>query len=434
MEVTVEVTEGLERRMTVTLPENDISDQVEKRLNSLRKTVRLEGFRPGKVPLKIVRQRFSGQVQDEIMGKVVQSTFGDALKEKDLRPASGPTLQSRELKDDQAFEYAVTFEVYPEIEIQGLGKIDLEKPIVEITDDDVDRMIETLRKQRVSWEDTDRASQAEDRVTLDFEGKLDGEVFDGGSAKDTPVVIGAGRMLKDFEDSLIGLKAGEEKTFNVTFPDDYHSQDLAGKTAEFTVNVHSVSEPKLPEIDEEFAKAFGVDEGGVEKLREDILENMQRELDQAIRSKVKNQVMEGLLEQNKIDVPNAMIDEEIERLRQSTLQDMQASGSATLPDLPASIFEEQARHRVSLGLLIAELVKLHEIELDQSRVDEEIRTIASTYEQSDAVERAYREKPELRSGIEAVVIEDQVIESLMDKVNVTEVNKGFYDIVQGGAA
>ncbi|TNF97888.1 MAG: trigger factor, partial [Gammaproteobacteria bacterium] len=425
---------GLERRMTVTLPENDISDEVEKRLNSLRKTVRVEGFRPGKVPLKIVRQRFLDQVKDEVMGKVVQSTFGDALKEKDLHPASGPTLQSRELKDDQAFEYAVTFEVYPEIEIQGLDKIDLEKPVVEISDDDVDRMIETLRKQKVTWEEVDRESQADDRVILDFEGKLDGEVFEGGSAKDTPIIIGSGRMLKDFEDNLAGLKTGEEKTFDVEFPDDYHSEDLAGKKAEFSVKVNNVSEPKLPEVDEEFVKGFGVDEGGVDKLRADILENMQRELDQAIRSKVKNQLMEGLLEQNKIDVPNALIDQEVESLRQSAMQDMQASGNASLPDLPASIFEEQARHRVSLGLLIAELVKLHEIELDQSKVDEEIRTIASTYEQSDAVERAYREKPELRSGIEAVVLEDQVVESLMDKVKVNEVSKGFYDIVQGGAA
>ena len=364
------------------------------------------------------------------MGDVVQSTFGQALKQESLSPASGPTLQSQDIKDGNVFEYSVTFEVYPEIEIQGLDKIEVERPKVEITDADVDRMIETLRKQRTTWNEVDRESQNDDRLVISFDGRIDGEDFEGGSTKGMPLVLGTGSMLSDFEDNLVGVKAGEEKVFNVTFPDDYHGEAVAGKTAEFTVKVDSVSEPVLPEIDDEFAKSYGVDEGGVEQLRADIRDNMQRELDSAINGQVKNQIMEGLLANNKFDIPAAMVDEEIERLREATMEDMKRSGNANLPDMPASIFEDQARRRISLGLMVAEIVKANEIKLDEQKLDEEIKAIASTYEQPDAVERAYREKPELRQGIEAVVIENQVVDYLTDQVKLNDIEKGFYDVVQ----
>lgn len=430
MEVTVEVTQGLERRMTVTIPDNDIESQVEKRLRSIAKTARMEGFRPGKVPYKMIARQYRGQVTAEIMGDLVQSTFGEALGKQSLSPASGPTLQSQDLKDGNVFEYSVTFEVYPEIEIQGLEKIKVERPKVEISDADVDRMIDTLRKQRTTWNEVDRASQKDDRVMISFDGKIDGESFEGGATEGMPVVLGAGSMLSEFEDNLLGVKAGEEKVFNVSFPEDYHGAAVAGKTAEFTVKVDSISEPVLPEVDDEFAKSFGVENGDVEQLRVDIRDNMQRELDSAVSSGVKNQIMDGLLENNKFDLPNAMVDEEIERLRQATMEDMKRSGSQNLPDMPASIFEDQARRRISLGLMVGEIVKSNDIKMDQEKFDEEIRAIASTYEQSDAVERAYRDKPELRQGIEAVVIENQVVDYLLDEVDVTDVEKGFYDVVQ----
>jgi len=430
MEVKVEVTQGLERRMTVTLPDSDIDKQIEKRLRSISKTARMEGFRPGKVPQKIIDQRYKGQVTAEVMGDVVQSTFGEALSKEDIQPASGPTLQSQEIKDDRVFEYAVTFEVYPEIKLKGIDKIKVEKPVVEITDEDIDKMIDTLRQQRATWEEVDRKSRKDDRVMVDFDGSIDGESFEGGATKDMPVVLGAGTMLSDFEDNLMGLKAGDEKAFDVKFPDDYHAEKIAGKKAEFSVKVNSVSQPVLPEVDDEFARSFGVEEGGIEKLREDIRDNMQRELDQALRTQVKNQVMEGLLEKNEIDLPNALIDEEVQRMREATLQDMKKAGQTNMPDLPASAFEDQARRRVSLGLLVAELVKVNEIKPDKARLDEEIKTIASTYEQSEAVEQAYRDRPELRQGIEAVVMENQVVDALMDQVKVKEVKKNFYDVVQ----
>lgn len=430
MEVTVEVTQGLERRMTVMLPESGLDKKIQQRLRSLSKTVRMEGFRPGKVPLKIINQRYKGQVTAEVMEDLVQASFAEALSKEEIQPAGGPTLQSQERKDGDAFEYAVTFEVYPEIEIKGLNKIKVEKPIVEIMEEDTDKMIETLRQQRVSWEVVERASRKDDRLVVDFEGKINDEVFEGGSTQGMPIVLGTGIMLKDFEDNLVGLKAGDEKTFKVKFPKDYHAEKIAGKKAEFTVKVDSVSEPVLPEVDDEFARAFGVEKGGIDQLRVDTRDNMQRELDQAIRTQVKNQVMDGLLEQNQIEVPNALIDEEVQRLREATLQDMQRAGSTEVPDLPASAFEDQARRRVSLGLLIAELVKTNGIKPDKDKLEEEIKTIASTYEQPEAVEKAYREKPELRQGVEAVVLEGQVVDTLLDQVKVKEEKKGFYDVVQ----
>lgn len=430
MEVTVEVTKGLERRMTVTLPGSDIDEQIEKRLRSLSKTVKLEGFRPGKVPQKIIKQRYKGQVTTEVMGDVVQTTFGQALSQEDIRPASGPTLQSQEMKDDNVFEYIVTFEVYPEITIKGLDKIKVEKPIVETTDEDIDKMITTLRQQRITWNEVERASQKDDRMVVGFDGRIDGEDFDGGSTKDMPIILGAGSMLSEFEDNLVGLKAGDEKTFKVKFPKDYHAENIAGKTAEFSVKVDSVSEPILPEVDDAFARDFGVGDGGVDKLREDIRDNMQRELDHAIRTQVKSQIMEGLLEKNEIDLPNALVDEEIQRLREATLHDMKQAGNTNMPDMPSSVFEDQARKRVSLGLLVAELVKINEIKPDKARLDEEIKVIASTYEQPEAVEQAYRDRQELRQGIEATVMENQVVDVLMEQVKVKEVKKNFYDVVQ----
>ena len=430
MEVTVEVTQGLERRMTVTIPDNDIESQVEKRLRSIAKSVRMEGFRPGKVPFKMVARQYRGQVTAEVMGDVVQSTFGQALKQESLSPASGPTLQSQDIKDDNVFEYSVTFEVYPEIEIQGLDKIDVERPKVEITDADVDRMLDTLRQQQTTWNEVDRESQKDDRLVIGFDGTIDGEAFDGGSTNGMPLVLGTGSMLSEFEDNLVGVKAGDEKVFNVTFPDEYHGKAVAGKTAEFTVKVDSVSEPVLPEIDDEFAKTYGVDEGGVEQLRADIRENMQRELDSAVNSQVKSQIMDGLLENNSFEIPSAMVDEEIERLREATMEDMKRSGNANLPDMPASLFEDQARRRISLGLMVAEIVKANDIKLDQEKFDNEVKALSATYEQPDAVERAYRDKPELRQGIEAVVIENQVVDYLVDQVNINDVEKGFYDVVQ----
>ena len=433
MEVTVEVTEGLERRMTVSIPDNDIESQIQKRLRSVAKTARMEGFRPGKVPFKMIARQYTGQIESEIMSDLVQSTFAEALSKESLQPAGGPTLQSQELTDEKVFKYTVTFEIYPEVKVKDLDKIKVERPAVEIGEEDVDKMMNTLRQQQVSWNEVDRASQKDDRLIVGFTGKIEGEEFDGGSTEGMPLVLGTGTMLSDFEDNLVGLKAGDEKTFEVTFPDDYHGAAVAGKTAEFAARLDSVSEPVLPEVDDEFAKAFGVEAGGADQLRADIQDNMQRELDNAIRGKVKSQIMDGLFEKNAFDIPKAMVNEEIQRLRESAVQDIQQRGGGNkVPDLPASIFEEQARRRISLGLLVAELVKENDIKLDDALLDDEIKTIASTYEQPAAVEQAYRDKPELRQGIEAVVLENQVVDFLLEKVSLKDVKKGFYDVVQSG--
>ncbi len=430
MEVTVEVTQGLERRMTVTIPDNDIAAQIEKRLRKIAKTARMQGFRPGKVPFKMISQQYKGQVEAEVMGDLIQSSYGEALSQESVVPAGSPSLQSQDLKDDGVFEYAVTFEVYPEIEVKGLDNIKIEKPAVEISDENVEKMITTLRQQRATWNEVERASQKDDRIVIDFDGEIEGEAFDGGSTKDMPVVIGTGTMLQDFEDNLLELKAGDEKKFDVNFPADYHGQAVAGKTATFSVNVKSVNEPVLPELDEEFAKSFGVEDGSIDQLRTDIRENMQRELDQTVRSSVKNDLMDALLDENEIDVPNAMIDEEVARLRESTKEDMKRAGQSGEIELPSAMFEEQARRRVALGLLVGEVIKTNELELDKDKLEEEIKTIAGTYEEAEAVEKAYRERPDLKQGLEAVVMENQVVDTLLEQVNVNEVTKDFYDVVQ----
>ncbi len=430
MEVTVEVVQGLERRMTVTIPVNGIQSKVDKKLRLMAKTARMQGFRPGKVPFRMIKRQYLDQIETEVVADIIQSTYGKALLKENIRPASGPALQSRDLKDDNTLEYVMTFEIYPEIEVQGLDRIKVEKPVVTISEENVDRMIQTLRQQRTDWNEVDRESRHDDRLVIAFEGSIDDEKFDGSSAKDMPLVLGSGSMLSEFENRLVGMKAGEEKRFDVTFPEDYPGKAVAGKTAQFIVNVDSVSEPELPELDDEFARAYGVDEGGMEQFRRDVKENMQRELNQVVRSSVKNQIMDGLLENNQIEIPNALVDEEVERLRQSAREDMQRSGSDASLKLPSSVFEVQARRRVQLGLLVAKLIRTNKIEPDKEKFEEEVRTIASTYEESDVVERAYRDRLDLRQQLEAVIMENQLIDVLLEQVDVSDAAKDFYDVVQ----
>lgn len=430
MEVTVEVKTGLERRMTVIIPDNDIAAQVEKRLHSIAKTARMQGFRPGKVPFKMISQQYKSQVESEVMNSLIQSSYGEALSRESLVPASNPTIESRHLKADNIFEYAVIFEVYPQIEIKGMDNIRIKKPVVVISNENIDKMLTILQQQRTTWSEVERESQENDRIVIGFEGKINGEIFDGGSTKSMPIIIGSGTMLKDFEDNLVGLRPGEEKTFDVVFPEDYPGKAVAGKTAQFTIHVESVNKPVLPEVDKEFAQSFGVKNGNIDQLRSDIRDNMQRELDQTVRNTVKNDLMDALLEQNEIDIPNAMVDEEISRLRESYRQDMKHAGQTTEIELPSAALEKQARRRVTLGLLIGELIKTNNLKLDKNKLEEEIKAIASTYEESAAVEATYREQASLKQGLEAVVMENQVVDLLMEQVTVDEVEKDFYDIVQ----
>ncbi|MDX1346318.1 MAG: trigger factor, partial [Sedimenticolaceae bacterium] len=337
MQVSVETLEGLQRKMTVQLPVEKVNEIVDDKLRTIAKQVRLDGFRPGKVPLKVVRQRFGDHVRQEAYGELIQKTFYEAASGEKLNPAGEPRIEVND--DDSGFSYTAEFEVVPEVTLNDLSDATLERTTAEVTDADLDEMLEKLRKQRVTWNKVERAAQDGDQVTVSFVGKVDGEEFEGGSAHNVPIELGAGRMIEGFEQGLLGASAGEERTVHLNFPDDYQAEHLAGKPASFEITVNEVAEAVMPELDEEFAKAFGVEEGGLEKLRADIRENMERELRQKLRSRNKEKVMDLLLEKNDFTVPQALIDSEAQRLKEEMKQQMQGQSSV---DLPLDIFREQA--------------------------------------------------------------------------------------------
>jgi len=432
MQVSIETLEGLERRMTVQIPSAQVDEAVEKKLKDLSKTVRIDGFRPGKVPLKVVQQKFGGHVRQEVIGDVIESSYQEALIQEKVRPAGMPSIDSVNSEEKQDMSYTATFEVYPEIEKLDLESIEVEKPLVEITDQDFEEMIQKLREQRKTWKESKAAAKKGYQVMVDFEGRIDGEIFEGGAGKDMAVEIGAGQMLPEFESGLEGIKAGEEKVVEVNFPEDYHGQDVAGKTAEFRLKASRVSKPELPEVDEEFAKAFGVQDGDIDKMREDIRANMEKEKNDRLKMDLKNKVMSGLLEHNAIIAPGALVSEEIRNLRAQAASRMgQDAANVDEKSLPDDLFREEATRRVQLGLLIAEVIKQEKIELDQALVDSTIEEMAVAYEQPDQVRDYYRQNRQARSGLENMVLEDQVVAHILSKAKVTDKDGSFEDLMSG---
>lgn len=432
MQVSIEALEGLERRMTVKIPSERVSEAVEKKLKDLSKTVRIDGFRPGKVPLKVVQQKYGGHVRQEVIGDVIESSYQEALIQEKVRPAGMPSIDSVSTEEKEDMSYTATFEVYPEVETLDLESIEVEKPKVEISAEDFDAMLQKLREQRKGWKETKGSAKKGFQVMVDFEGRIDGELFEGGSGKDMAVEIGAGQMLPEFEAGLEGVKATEQRTVEVNFPDDYHGAEVAGKKAEFTLKANKVSKPKLPELDEEFAKGFGVEDGDLEKMRADIRANMEKEKNDRLKLNIKNKVMTGLLEHNEIIAPTAMVAEEINSLRAQAAQRMgQDPESVDETSFPDELFSAEATRRVQLGLLIGEVIKSEKIELDQELVDAAIEEMAVAYEQPDQVREYYRHNQQARSGIESMVLEDQVVAHILDKAKVTEKEANFEDLMNG---
>ena len=426
MQVSVEAGEGLERTLKIQIPTETVEMQVESRLKSMLPRVKIDGFRPGKVPLKVVKQHYGNQVFQEVAGELIQNSFRDALTQENLNPAGDPSISTDGIKQGEPLEFTATFEVYPEVELSPVSAIKLEKINSAVTEADVDKMIETLRKQRTGWSEVERAAADDDRITIDFKGMVDGEAFDGGSAEAVPVVIGSGAMIPGFEEHLKGLKAGDENTFKVDFPDDYKAEQLAGKEAEFAVTVKTVEQPSLPEIDAEFAKAFGVEDGGVDRLREDIRGNMERELENRVRSEIKNAVMEQLIEQNPIDVPAAIVQQEAETLQKQTAAQMPGS------EQPLDTYNVEATRRVKLGLILAEVVKTAAIQPDAGKVRERVETMSKDYEDPDEFVRYYQSNPQLLRGIETLVMEDMVVDWIIDQAEVSETERSFDDLMNAG--
>ncbi len=432
MQVSVESTSALERRMSITVPAERIETQVNKRLQQTAQKAKIPGFRPGKVPMSVIRQRFEADARQEAVGDVIQSSFYEAVAEQKLAPAGQPSVEPKVLEKGKDLEFVATFEVFPEIKVSGLEGIAIERQQAEVADSDVDNMLDILRKQNTRFEAVDRAAEKDDQLNIDFVGKIDGEAFAGGSATGTQLVLGSGRMIPGFEDALIGAKAGEERVINPTFPEDYQNLDLAGKTAEFTVKVNSVSAPQLPELNDEFFALFGIKEGGLEGFRAEVRKNMERELRQAIKSKIKNQVMEGLLAANPVEVPKALIASEVNNLR---VQAVQQFGGNIKPDqLPAELFEEQAKRRVSLGLIVAEVVKQFELKPDDVRVRELIQEMASAYQEPEQVVAWYYKNDQQLNEVRSVVLEEQVVDTVLQKANVTDKSVSYEEAVKPAEA
>lgn len=421
MQVSVESAGGLQRKLTVAVPEDTIQQAVQTRLQNLTRTVKIKGFRPGKVPLKVVQQHYGSQVRQEVLGEVIQSSFYEAVSREKLRPASSPDISTQQATTGEGLEYTATFEVYPDIELADVSGTTIERTISEITEADLDEMIDTIRKQQVQWEVADKAAEQGDQITVDFKGMIDGEAFAGGTGEDMAVEIGKGRMIKGFEEGLEGLKAEEEKTLELTFPEEYHAKELAGKDVQFEIKVKKVEVAKLPEIDEEFAKKMGVADGDVRKFREDVKNNMQRELDGRLKNTVKQAVMDKLLEINKIDIPAALIQQESEVLLKQMQNNLIQQGmQPNQLKMDGSMFKDQAEKRVALGLIMSELVKQQDIKADAAKVRDYIEQLAGGYEKPDEVVKWYYSDKQRLAEVESIVMEEQIVDWILDRATIKD--------------
>jgi trigger factor len=434
MQTNLETISQLERRLTMAVPSQDIDREVEERLKKLSRTVRMHGFRPGKVPMKLVAQQYGPQVRSEVIGDAVQKAFEQAIQENKLRVAGNPKIEPGEQGDGAQLSFRATFEVYPEFKLGDVTAASIEKLALDVGDEELNRTLEILRKQRVTWNGVDRASQSGDRVTIDFNGQIDGVDFQGGRGNDMPVVLGEGRMLPDFESSLSGLKASDEKTFDVKFPDDYGGKEVAGKTASFKVTVKKVEEPKLPEIDAEFARSLGVADGDTNKMREEIRANVEREVKKRIDADLKQKVMQALIDSTPVELPKSLVEMEMGRLVQSARQDLESRG-IKMDQVPINpeIFEEQAKRRVSLGLIIGELVKAQGLQAKPDQISTLVQDYAQSYEQPGEMVRWVYSEPQRLAEFEGLAVESNIVKWVLDNAKVQEKPITFDELMNKGA-
>ena len=430
MQVSLETTSGLERRMHITVPSSEFEGQVEAKLKQTAGQVRLKGFRPGKVPMKEVNRRFGAGIRQEVSSEMMESSYREAIIKEEVSPAGSPQIEDIKIEQGQDLEFTAVFEVFPEIALADFSGIEVAKPEADVTEADIEKMIETLREQRKVFEAVDRAAQNDDKLNIDFEGFIDGEAFEGGKAEGSDLVIGSGSMIPGFEDGLIGAKTGEDTELNVTFPEDYQSSDLAGKDALFKVKVNSVLEAKLPELDESLFEQFGVTEGGLDAFKTEVTANMEKELKAAIATKVKNQVLDGLAETNDVLVPQALIDSEIDRMRREAVQQFGGQQQIDPSILPAEMFQDQASKRVVLGLLVNAIVEEKSLSADADLVKEKITEMASSYEEPEQVINYYYSNEEQLNQIQNLVLEEQVIDTVIAEAVVTTEAMGYEEAIK----
>ncbi|OEE35555.1 trigger factor [Vibrio anguillarum] len=428
MQVTVETLEGLERRLNITVPAANIEDAVTKELRNIAKNRRFDGFRKGKVPLKMVAQMYGKAVRQDVMGEVMQRHFIEAIVKEKINPAGAPIFAPVSIEEGQDLVFNATFEVYPEVELKGLENITVEKPAVEVKEEDVAEMLETLRKQQATWKEVDAAAEAGSRATIDFVGSIDGVEFEGGKAENFPLEMGAGRMIPGFEDGIVGKTKGMEFEIDVNFPEDYHAENLKGKSAKFAIKINKVEVRELPELNDEFVAKFGVAEGGVEALKAEVRKNMERELKQAVKNRIKEQAIEGLVKENDINVPSALIDQEIDVLRQQAAQRFGGNPEAAA-QLPRELFEEQAKRRVVVGLLLGEVIKSEELKADEDKVKALIEEMATAYEDPAEVMAYYSQNQQMMNNMRNLALEEQAIDAIIAKAQVSEKAVSFNELM-----
>lgn len=436
MQVTTEAVSGVARRLNVSVPTGRINEQFEARLKRTAKTAKINGFRKGKIPLNVVRREYGAGIYQEVVNDIIRDTVFEAIQQEKINAVGMPNIEKVENTED-ALVYEATVEVYPEVEVKAFDGLEVERQISEIKDKDVDQMIENLRKQRQTWVNTKGMAKKDMQVTFDFEGSIDGEIFDGGSAQDYKLVLGAGQMIPGFEDGIIGMKSGEEKVIDVTFPEDYQAENLAGKAAQFKITLKQVEKAKLPEVDAEFLEIFGLAEGeGVDKLKADVRKNMEREVKNGLRNQVKAATFDALVAANEIEVPNAMVAQEIDRQRQQMIQQFtqqfgaQGANAFDASMLPDDLFKEQATRSVKLGVLVSTVLANAKLEVDQARVDAYIDEMSTSYEDPAEVIEYFKNDQQQRSQIEAVILEDQVVDYILASAKVTEKEISYEDLLK----
>lgn len=426
MQVSVEQTSELGRKLTIIVPTEKVESEIAQRLNSLKGRVKIDGFRPGKVPLNIVRQRYGAQVRQEVMTDKMQASYQDAVLQEKLRPASGPSIETQQIEKGKDLTFTASFDVYPEFDLCEFSQLAVEVPTSDVEDKHVDETVERLRKQRIQWSEAEEVVQDGQRITIDFLGKVNGEDLEGGKAQDFPVVLGEGSMIPGFEEQLIGLKPGESKSFAVTFPKDYANKDLAGQEATFDITAKKVETGELPEINDEFIRSFGVD-GAIEALKSEIRSSLEAELQQQIKVNSKRAVMQCLLANNEFILPESMVKQEINALREQAVQNFKVENT---PDLPDALFEEEAKRRVKLGLIIGEVVSKQKLQVDAQRVSQHVEQLANQYADPQQVIQHYNSNNQARAQVESLVMEDQVVEWILEQVKKVEKKEAFENIVK----
>ncbi|MEC8332372.1 MAG: trigger factor, partial [Pseudomonadota bacterium] len=436
MQISVETTEGLERKLTIAIPVDRVDTAVNARLQEAAQTIRLNGFRQGKVPLKVVKNKFGKGVRQEVVGELMNQTYFEAIAQESLKPAGQPRIEPTSIDEGKDVEFVAVFEVYPEIELPNFAAIKAERLVAEVSENDIDEMIETLRKQRQTWVPVERAAADGDMVNIDYVGKKGGEEFQGGKAAGQNLVLGSERMIPGFENGVIGKVAGDEFSLQLKFPDEYHSEELAGAEVEFELKLNTVSEQSLPEVNEDFFKSFGVEEGGIEAFREEVTNNMQREMKTASRNKLKTTLIDALISDMEVTIPAALMSNEINQLKHQTVQQMGGGQGFDPQNMPDDLFKEQAKRRVTLGLVLGEVISQQNIQADAGKVRAAVEELAATYESPEEVVKWYYSNEEQLKGIESSVLEDEVFDYIIEQAEVSDKEVSYQEVIkpesQGG--